>query len=90
MDQISEECDLQLKRRARKGVNRLVKSRERRRGDVKRRQGDVKRRQGDVIKFQQTASSVFIICVHQTNLQIHNKHHHQWRSKTMKHEQKRR
>ena len=48
MDQISEECDLQLKRRARKGVNRPVKSREqreRRRGDVKRRQGDVKQRE---------------------------------------------
>ena len=48
MDQISEECDLQLKRRARKGVNRPERSRERSeqwRGDVKRRQGDVKRRE---------------------------------------------
>ncbi|KAL5053209.1 hypothetical protein RYX36_033891, partial [Vicia faba] len=40
--------------------------------DVKRRQGYVKRRQGDVIKFQQTASSVFIkqICKFTTNIII--------------------
>ena len=77
MDQISEECDLQLKRRARKGVNRPVKSRERR--EQSERRETAARRCNQI-------STNRIIYVHQTNLQIHNKNHHQWRSKTMKHE----